>query len=811
MHCASCSANVSRALQKVEGVDSVAVNYLTNRAELEIAPSITSIEVIIEAVKSAGYGVETVTRRLIIKNMSCASCAANIEKNILKVFGVLAVDVNLAGGFADATFVPTLIDVESLAKICADTGYPAELAGKGILTAAPVEQHRREYESNRRAFILAGSGGAIVMTLAMSNFIPIRYSLIVQLILTAFVLVAAGRDFFVGAYRAIRHKSADMNTLIAVGVGSAFIYSAWAVVFPSAAHLSTAHPQVYFETAAVIIALIRLGRMLEARAKSYASKAVSGLMRLQPRLALVERANGEIQLPTEDLVVGDIIRVRAGERIPTDGEVIDGASSIDESMLTGEALPALKRAGNFVHGGTQNIDGSILFRAVRVGKDTTLANIARLVEAAQGSKAPVQRLADKVAGVFVPVVIVIALAASLTWLLIGPELRFFYALTAFMSVLIIACPCAMGLATPTAIMVGSGAAARQGIVFKGGAALERAAGINVLLFDKTGTLTEGRPAVVNILPAAELDPDDLLQIAASVEAGSQHPFATAVCRAARDRSKRLLYTAAFQSFDGKGVKAKVKETFIRVGTAQWLEESGIFITDDQHRQRQTMEVRGQSAVGVAADVFLGWMGIADKVRPDATGTIAHLRRMGIKPVIVTGDKHIAAERVAEEVGIKDFIAEASPEDKVKAVDFYRSQDRKTKIVVGMVGDGVNDAPVLASADIGIAIGAGSDIALEAADITLFGTNLSNVARAIHISRRTLLIIKQNLFWAFFYNILAIPLAAGIFYPLTGHLLSPMVAAAAMSFSSVSVVLNSLRLSNSRVVSSQVLKFAGSQD
>lgn len=807
MHCASCASNVERALGRVAGVGSVSVNFATGRATLEAPMDGLPTRALVEAVRAVGYGVATETRRLTVEGMTCASCVGAVEKTLRRAPGVISASVNLAAPIAEVTLISGMGNIEALCAALGRVGYPAKPLGQMGSAGSPTELHRAEHRRSIDAFILAALGAVVVMILAMTPLLPETPSRWLSLLLTAAILATAGRGFFTGAYRLARRGTADMNTLLALGTGSAFLFSAGITLFPDLLPHSGDHKPVYYETAAMITALILLGRTLEAGAKARASEAVSGLLKLTPKTAVVLRRGGvEVELPTAELTVGDLVRVRPGEQIPTDGVVVEGESAVDESLLTGEPLPAPKELGDALFGGTINGAGALLVRATKVGADTALAAIARMVEQAQGSKAPIQRLADRVAAVFVPVVLAIAVSALAIWLLWGPEPRVPLAITAFVSVLIIACPCAMGLATPTAVMVGTGAAARRGVVFKGGEALERAGHINLLLLDKTGTLTAGKPTVTDVTAVAWNAEDEILALAAAVERGSEHPLAKAVVAEAVRRGCPVLEATGVHAIPGRGVKGDIGGRSIFVGDPKWVALKGGRINDEMGRDEMGKEERGKeersthalthsrtralTEASVAEDGrFLGFIEFGDSIRPSARRAVAELKGLGVRVVMATGDRMAPARLVAEAVGIEEVEAGLLPERKKELVERYR----RDGFVVGMVGDGINDAPALSAADVGLAVGSGSDIALEASDITLFGSDVAGVVSAVKTARRTVRIIKQNLFWAFFYNSLGLPLAAGLLFPLTGFMLSPMVAAATMAFSSVSVVTNSLRL------------------
>ncbi len=796
MHCASCSARVEGALSDINGVEDVSVNLATGRAAFDLTGNSISARSISEAIENIGFGVERITNRFSVEDITCASCVSRLEKILNAEAGVIETNVNLAARQITLTFIPGLTDAGRLMKTMKDAGYPARPVGQGAPEKNPEELNQLEYRTSRGRFITAAIGAVPVTVLSMTSLLAPELARPLMMIITALVLALAGNMFFTTAVRLALKGTADMNTLIAIGSGSAFLYSCAATVMPGLLPAGNGLPPVYFETATVIIALILLGRTLEARAKSKASSAISGLLRLVPKTAEVLRGDSDEKhkdwkvVPASDLEIGDVIRVRAGEQVPTDCEITEGRSALDESTLTGEANPVEKAPGDSVYGGTINRAGSFLMKATRVGAETTLAAIIRLVEQAQGSKAPIQRLADRTAAVFVPIVLLIAVITLVTWLIIAPEMGIAHALTAFVSVLIIACPCAMGLATPTAIMVGSGTAAARGVIFKGGETMETAVKLDLLLMDKTGTLTVGEPVVETIVTADSYSEEGLLSLAAAAELGSGHPLASAVIEEARSRGVPVKAVDNFQAIDGRGVVAEVDGEKLIIGSPNWLLEENVQISGSLQDTLKQIEAEGLSAIGVAVNnICIGLVGLSDQVRSASREAVADLKKMGLKTVMLTGDKPTAAQKIASLVNVDEFRAGVMPAEKAEMVQSYMNQGLK----VGMVGDGVNDAPALAAADVGFAIGSGSDVALEAADVTLVGADPRGVGYAIRVARRTVSIIKQNLFWAFFYNSLGIPLAAGLSYPLTGRLIPPMFAAAAMAFSSISVVMNSLRL------------------
>lgn len=759
------------------------VNYATASATITFDPEVAQAQGLVLAVAEVGYLIRPAVERLTIPAISCASCINAVEKTLSFLPGVVAATVNLATKQADLTYLPSITSLQEILALLAEIGYPAEPAGQSKSPSAPSDLHRREYQRNLRKFVVAGVGSALVMLLSMTSLSTLWIAPYLSLLITAVILATAGREFFTGAWKLARHRTSDMNTLIALGTGSAFIYSTFIVISGRDGHAAGHHGGLYFESAAMIVALILLGRTLEAKAKSRATDAVSGLLDLAPKRALLVRATGdEAEVDVSTLRPADIVRVRSGERIPVDGVVEEGVSSVDESLLTGEPLPVTKRSGDDVFGATVNTSGSLLVKVTKTGADSVLAGIVRLVEQAQGGKAPIQRLADRIAAVFVPTVLVIATLSAVVWLMFSVHQYWPMAVNCFVSVLIIACPCAMGLATPTAVMVGSGAAARRGIVFKGGESIETAASLQVLVVDKTGTLTLGKPEVTRVIPAEEVTESELLTIAGALEVGSKHPLAAAVVKAAPKTD--LPPVSAFEEFPGSGVKGEIEGVEYRIGSAEWaLPGAGVNPEGVESLGGETILVLGSRGR------ILGYVGLKDALRPTSPEAVVRLKGMGIEVEMATGDRKESADSIGEACGIQNIHSALKPADKLKLIADRQAHRKK----VGMVGDGINDSPALAQADVGFAVGSGSDIAIEAADVTLFSSDLTGVVSAISIARRTLRTIKQNLFWAFIYNVIGIPVAAGLFYPWTGWMLSPMIAAAAMAFSSVSVVTNSLRL------------------
>ena len=749
-----------------------------------------------------------------ITGMTCAACASRVERTLREAPGVRQAGVNLATARATVQYDPATTGREQLVAQVKDAGYGVrDVPAAGVSDAdAEAASQRAEYETLRRKFWVAAILAAPVFVLAMShgrvaalNFAGAGW---VQLGLTIPVVFYSGAQFYRGAWAAFRHRAADMNTLIGLGTGTAFVYSTVATVAPGLVAVSGAHgasiavpgahasmgAPVYFEAAAVIIALVLLGRLLESRAKGRMGDAIRRLAGLQAKTARVIRG-AEIDIPIEEVVAGDIVVVRPGEKIPVDGRVRDGASSVDESMLTGESMPVDKVAGDEVFGATMNRIGTFRFEATKVGADTALQQIVRLVQDAQGSKAPIARLADVISGIFTPIVLCIAIATFVTWFILAPvDTRFTMALVNLVAVLIIACPCALGLATPTAILVGTAKGADNGVLIKGGESLEIAHKLNVLVLDKTGTVTVGRPALTDIVATSGGD-DDFLRAVASAERGSEHPVGEAIVRAAGDRSLVLDEVTDFKAIAGHGIEATVGGRRLLLGNARLMRDRGVATGH--------LETRAAALAGDGKTVILaafaepgrdswtpaGLLAVADQVRPDSAAAVRALQGMGLEVVMMTGDNQRTADAVARQVGITRVLAEVLPEDKAREVQRLRAEKR----LVGMVGDGINDAPALAAADVGIAIGTGTDVAIEASDVTLLRGDLRGVVTAIALSRATIRTVKQNLFWAFVYNVIGIPIAAGVLYPFTGWLLSPVIASAAMSLSSVSVLTNSLRL------------------
>jgi P-type Cu+ transporter len=743
-----------------------------------------------------------------VTGMTCAACARHVENALAKTPGVVSANVNVALHRATVVIDPAAVEPQALAQAVENAGYglvlpqPRRVATEGRAAAAEEddpESRARAEESveARRRFAVAVVFGLPVVAIAMAHgALEFPGKNVAQLLLTLPVMLYSGRGFFARAWAAAHHGTSDMNTLIALGTGAAFLYSTVATLAPRwvsawAGGAGHAHPPVYFEAAAAIIALVLLGRMLETTARGKTSAAIRKLARLQARSARVLRDGAEVELPLAEVRVGDGVAVRPGERIPLDGEVVEGVSHVDESMLTGESVPVRKEPGDPVVGATLNRTGAFVFRVTRIGADTVLQQIIRMVQEAQGSRAPIQRLADRVSSVFVPIVLVVAASTFLAWLVAAPaEARLTLALVNAVSVLIIACPCAMGLATPTAILVGTGRGAESGILFKGGEALEGARDIRVVILDKTGTLTLGAPAVTEVVASEGTTEDELLRLAAAAESVSEHPLAEAITGEAKRRGVPVWRPERFEARPGRGIAAEVEGKAVRIGTARFLEEEGIVAPTALIEEAARLAGRARTPILVAADgKAVGLLGVSDPIRPGAREAVAELKRLGLEVVMLTGDSAATAQAVAREVGIDRVVAEVLPDRKVEEVTRLQGEGKR----VAMVGDGINDAPALAHADLGIAIGTGTDVAIAASDVTLVRADLDGVPSAIRLARATIRVIRQNLFWAFAYNTLGIPLAAGLLYPWTGWLLSPVFASAAMALSSISVVTNSLRL------------------
>jgi len=799
MTCTTCAATIAKGLVHTPGVEKADVSFASEKASIEYDPSKVDLAEIAKTISELGYKVATQKSIFPVSGMTCASCVARVEEALSSVPGVISANVNLASEKATVEYIEGT-DVADMRRAVEEAGYGlgSEAATLEDVTTAA----QREIRALRNRVIFAGVMAAVIMVLSLIPDFPWRPYLLWALATP--VQFWTGWRFYRGAWGALRHKTADMNTLIAVGTSAAYLYSVVAVLFPGLFTSAGIEPALYFDTAAVIIALILLGRFLEARARGQTSEAIKKLIGLKPKTATVIRDGKELQVSVDDVQVGDLILVRPGERIPVDGVVRQGYSSIDESMITGESIPVDKNIGDTVIGGTINKMGSFRFEATRVGKDTTLARIIRLVEEAQGSKAPIQRLADVISSYFVPTVIGIAVVTFIIWFFLGPQPTLTYALLNFVAVLIIACPCALGLATPTAIIVGTGKGAENGVLIRSGEALEGAHKINSVLLDKTGTLTRGEPMVTDIIGSPSFTETEVLRLAASVEHDSEHPLAQAIVRAALEKNLELSRASDFKAMPGHGVEAKVGRKSLLMGNLALIKDRRISL-DGLAKEAERLWSEGKTVLFFSVNSkAAGMIALADTLKPNADEAVKALHKLGIEVVMITGDNTRTAEAIAREAGIDRVLAEVLPEN--KAAEVKRLQDEGK--VVAMVGDGINDAPALAQADVGIAIGTGTDVAMETGDITLISGDLGGIVTAISLSKRTMSTIKQNLFWAFAYNVALIPVAAGVLYLFFGRtgvpaglhfifgnygFLNPMLAALAMAASSITVVSNSLRL------------------
>ena len=848
MTCASCVNRIERYLRKTEGVVEANVNLATETASVRFDPGVVDLDGLRSAVEAAGYearidraelsgsaGTQAIqigfhapesgltgprTLALDIEGMTCASCVNRIERYLRKVDGVVEANVNLATEKAsivarsDVTIDQLIAAVEAAgyeAKVLVD-GLPVSSASASVDEAEPHAAHREASrapetsfqqrhlaDTRRRLIVAAVLTTPLLLGLASMTIAPFLPAFLtnpwLQLAIATPVQFYAGWPFYKGALKVLRHRATDMNTLIAVGTSAAYFYSLSAILFPGFFHaagvgIEGALP-LYFDTSAAIITLILLGRFLEARARSHTSDAIKKLIGLQPRTARILRDGAEVDIAIGEVVRGDIVLVRPGEKVAVDGLVRDGRSAVDESMITGESIPVTKEAGDEVIGGTLNTSGSFRFEATRVGRETVLAQIVRLVQDAQGSKAPIQRLADLVTSYFVPAVLGIAVLTFVIWFAFGPSPAFNLALLNTVAVLIIACPCALGLATPTSIMVGTGKGAENGVLFRNAEALERLHNVRSVVLDKTGTLTEGKPRVTNVVRAPDALPDvELVRLAAAAERGSEHPLGEAVVRFAREEHGMVLPEATgFESVSGQGIAATVEGRAILVGRSAFLESRGAEPGSLRDAAAE-MATAGKTPVYVAVDgKAAAVIAIADTLKAGSVAAVAELHRLGLEVVMLTGDNEITAREIARQAGVDRVLADVRPDEKAAQVRRLQADGK----LVAMVGDGINDAPALAQADVGVAIGTGTDVAIESGSVTLMSGDLRALVTAFALSRATMRNIKQNLFWAFAYNVALIPLAAGLLYPFTGWLLDPIFAAAAMALSSVTVVSNALRL------------------
>ena len=803
MTCAACVGHVSHALEEVPGVEDVLVNLATENATLTLDGDAPPFKTLADALEDAGYGVRTQKASLAIGGMTCAACVSHVESALTGVEGVADASVNFATERASVEYVPALTGISDLRYAVEDSGYSITAVGSDdsddTLPSGDAAELKRKFVFS---LVVAAGIMALMAVPGLADRLPFDIELLLLALATP-VQFWAGRQFYVSAWSAARHLTSNMNTLIAIGTSAAYLYSAAVTLFGQTTFFEGRSTDTYFETSAAIIGLVLLGRFLESGAKRRASSAMLALIRLQPRSARVIRDGQHVDTPIEEIAVGDLILVRPGEKLPVDGVVEEGASTVDESMLTGESAPIDKRRGSEVFGATINGSGSLTFRATRVGRDTMLAGIIRMVEEAQGSRAPIQRLADRVSAYFVPTVVGVSAVVFLVWLAFGPEPSYAAAVLTAVAVLIIACPCAMGLATPTAVVVGVGRGAEHGVLIRSAESLELAHRADVVVLDKTGTLTTGRPSVTDV-HAPDFGADALLSLAAAVERRSEHPLATAIVESAVERGLDISEARDFSAVPGSGAMAMTGGVRVAVGSRRLMLEQDISL-GDMEAVAQRMSSSRRTPVYVAADGEVkGVIAVADKLKPESRAAVEELKDAGIEVVMLTGDNSATAQAVAAEAGIDSVVAEVLPADKAERVKAFQAEGK----TVAMVGDGINDAPALVQADVGIAIGTGADVAIESADVALVGGDLRSVSAVIRLSRATMRVIRQNLFWAFAYNVALIPVAAGVLYPVFAGsgvpealrpvlgeygFLNPILAAGAMAISSLSVVSNSLRL------------------
>jgi Cu+-exporting ATPase len=794
---------VETAVKKLAGVQAVHVNLANQSAHIVYHPEQVDVGAIIREIRRAGFGAGAATTRMAIRNMHCASCVTRIELALKMTPGVVAARASSLTNTVEVDYQPERTSFDQLRGAIESIGYRVaepKAASREATAGDPVEVEREaEYALLMRKFWLAAAISVPVMALSYPDLIPglrdwmpmgsttrrVVWALLGVLSLP--VLVWSGSQFFTGLWDGLKHRTANMHTLIAIGISAAYLYSVVAVGFPQLfprAELA----EVFWDVTTVVVALVVLGLALEIKAKGRTSEAIKKLIGLQAKTARVERGGREIDLPVEEVVAGDILVVKPGDKIAVDGEVIEGSSALDESMITGESMPVEKRPGDEVIGATLNKTGSFKFRATKVGKDTALASIIRMVQDAQGSKAPIQRVVDTVSGYFVPSVMILGVLAFMAWYLFGPEPRLVYATIVLVTTLIIACPCALGLATPTSLTVGIGKGAEHGILIRSGDALQSAENIDAIILDKTGTITKGEPALTDVV-ASGFPEDDVLRLAASLERGSEHPLGEAIVKGAETRGLSLVDAKGFAAIAGHGVGGEVDGRSVLLGNAKLMRDRGIAI-EHLLKDWERLAEDGKTPMFVAIDgKSAGLVAVADTVKPDSKAAVATLKALGLEVVMMTGDNERTAKAIARQVGIERVLAEVLPDDKAHEVQKLQLEGKK----VGMVGDGINDAPALAQADVGFAIGTGTDVAIEASDVTLIKGSLVGVVTAIEISRATMRNVRQNLVGAFGYNVAGIPIAMGVLYPFIGLLLSPLIAAAAMAFSSVTVVTNANRL------------------
>lgn len=785
MTCAACAIRIEKGLNKLEGVETANVNLALERSNVKYDPEKIKVEDIEKKIKDLGYDVVNEKAEFDITGMTCAACATRIEKGLNKLDGVVKANVNLALEKATVEYNSAVLSTGEIIKKVETLGYGAHIKEDVKET---IDHRQKEIEKQSGKFIFSAILSfpllwAMVGHFSFTSFIWVPEMFMnpwVQLALATPVQFIIGKQFYVGAYKALKNKSANMDVLVALGTSAAYFYSLYQSFTSIGSHAPSV--ELYYETSSILITLIILGKLFEAKAKGRSSEAIKKLMGLQAKTAMVERAGMEQEVPIEEVIVGDILHIKPGEKIPVDGKIIEGRSAIDESMLTGESVPVDKSPGDEVIGATINKNGFLKVKATKVGRDTALAQIIKVVEEAQGSKAPIQRLADQISGVFVPIVVGLAVLAFIIWYVWVTPGDFAEALEKLIAVLVIACPCALGLATPTSIMAGSGRAAEYGILFKGGEHLEMTHKISTVVLDKTGTVTNGTPVLTDVITEKSQTEEEFLSLVGSAERQSEHPLAQAIVQGIKDRGITLMDVTEFEAIPGYGIKAIVDEKELLVGTRQLMNKFNVAV-EEALGQMDALERDGKTAMLTAINGnFSGIVAVADTIKETSKTAISRLKNMGIEVIMITGDNQQTANAIAAQVGIDHVIAEVLPEGKADEIKKLQAQNKK----VAMVGDGINDAPALALADIGMAIGTGTDVAMEAADITLIRGDLNSIADAIFMSKKTIRNIKQNLFWALAYNTLGIPIAALGF-------LAPWLAGAAMAFSSVSVVLNALRL------------------
>jgi Cu+-exporting ATPase len=797
MSCASCVTRIEKGLNKVTGVTDAKVNFAAEKAHITYNPQQVNPIELVSTVKQLGYQAVTEKVLLPVLGMSCASCVARVQSALNTTPGVIEATVNFATEKASIEYIPHLVKIKDLANATAAIGYTLVEVKEEQIIDKEAQARRTEFRKLKNKFL---TGLVLVAPLfllvhweklGLSAILPLsgQTNFMLQLLLQTPVQFWVGWQFYRGAVAAARHRTSDMNTLIAVGTSAAYLYSILATFFPQLFAAEGLAPKVYFDTAGAIIVLILLGRLLEARAKGQTSEAIKKLIGLQAKTATVV-VNGEIhEIPVEQVLIGDTVIVKPGEKIPVDGVILDGHSSVDESMVTGESIPVEKTAGDEVVGATINKTGSFKFKATKVGKDTMLAQIIKMVEEAQGSKPPIARLVDVIASYFVPAVIGIAAITFFIWYFFGPVPALTYAVLNFVAVMIIACPCALGLATPTSIMVGTGKGAEHGVLIRGGEALETAHKLNAIVLDKTGTITRGEPAVTDVITVEGYAPEEILGLAASAEKSSEHPLGEAILKKAQEDDLQLEDPDDFNAIPGHGIEAAIEGKNVLLGNTKLMNDRDIDLRD-LPQQAEALSGEGKTPMWVAVDGNIaGIIAVADTLKESSKAAIRALRNLGLEVIMLTGDNRRTADAIARQIGIDRTLAEVLPEGKANEIKKLQAENKK----VAMVGDGINDAPALAQADVGIAIGTGTDVAMESSDVTLISGELTGVVTAIALSKATIRNIKQNLFWAFAYNTILIPVAAGVLFPFFGILLNPIFAAAAMGLSSVTVVTNALRL------------------